>query len=575
MRANLAIHSTPPYLVDYIVWGLAHWIEEIPAKNRHVFEPACGHAAFLISAMRLLRESLPIIGTSKSYLRQRLHGTEIDAFSIELARLSLTLADIPNPDNWDLKHVDMFASNILENLTSVSMILLANPPFRNFTQAEKTKYAHQRSAYTYINQTEEMLHRTLPYLRPGAVFGVVVPQGFLHSRSAAELRRLIARQFEIAEICLFPDKVFAFSDAESAILLGRRTRPSSTSFREVRYRRVYEFGMSQFKESYTATTARLIPQKRFIADATSNMLIPDLEEVWESCRILAKLSDIAKIGRGIEYKSVRNLPPGARIISQHHFPKAERGFARVTSDLRIDSQPPEVWISTDQQVIRRPGAGVITGVPQVLVNAARVRRNPWRLKAVIDREGHAVTKRFLALRPVSFYPLEFLWALCNSPLANAYIHTHTMKRDILESMLRSMPVPRASISEINRVVDAVHTYSDSVGSFPGRALLPSSEDSNASRFLQMIDAEILRLYAFSPRLERQLLDLFARWKRPGVPFHFDRYFPEDFEPYFPLHICLSEDYQRSTAGALRARYKPVTDPAILSGLDHALQAAEE
>jgi len=93
--------------------------------------------------------------------------------------------------------------------------------------------------------------------------------------------------------------------------------------------------------------------------------------------------------------------------------------------------------------------------------------------------------------------------------------------------------------------------------------------------LQHVDAEILRLYDLPPRLERQLLDLFSGFRRRGVPFNFSRYFPEDFKPYFPLHVYLSEEYQRSTAGALRKRYKPVTDPVILAALDHAVKAFEE
>ena len=48
-------HKTPGYLVDYIVWRLADWIAEIPINRLRIFEPACGHAPFLVSAMRLLR----------------------------------------------------------------------------------------------------------------------------------------------------------------------------------------------------------------------------------------------------------------------------------------------------------------------------------------------------------------------------------------------------------------------------------------------------------------------------------------------------------------------------------------
>ena len=85
-----------------------------------------------------------------------------------------------------------------------------------------------------------MLSRTLPHLRPGAVFGVVVPQGFLYSTQAAALRAFMTRNFEIAEICLFPDKIFTFSDMESAILLGRRARKPRLAAYRVHYRQVRE-----------------------------------------------------------------------------------------------------------------------------------------------------------------------------------------------------------------------------------------------------------------------------------------------------------------------------------------------
>jgi N-6 DNA Methylase len=58
-RSALGTHSTPSFLVDYVVGNLADWVNDIPADKRSVYEPACGHAAFLVSAMRLLAELLP------------------------------------------------------------------------------------------------------------------------------------------------------------------------------------------------------------------------------------------------------------------------------------------------------------------------------------------------------------------------------------------------------------------------------------------------------------------------------------------------------------------------------------
>ena len=58
-RSAFGTHRTPSFLVDYVVGHLTDWIEEIPVNERSVFEPACGHSAFLVSAMRLLTEMLP------------------------------------------------------------------------------------------------------------------------------------------------------------------------------------------------------------------------------------------------------------------------------------------------------------------------------------------------------------------------------------------------------------------------------------------------------------------------------------------------------------------------------------
>jgi hypothetical protein len=194
------------------------------------------------------------------------------------------------------------------------------------------------------------------------------------------------------------------------------------------------------------------------------MRVPDLEDVWVWCRSLPQLRTIAQIGRGIEFKH-GDLPVGTDTVSQKPFHGALRGFDKISRTLQIHGQPPESWVNVDSMVIRRPGTGTTTGVPQVLVNAARVRRNPWRLKAIIDRAGHAVTKRFLTVRPLSAsYPLEFLWALCNSPLTNAYIYTHTTKRDILESDIRSLPIPQIADAALQRLVETVNAYFQAVES---------------------------------------------------------------------------------------------------------------
>ena len=64
------------------------------------------------------------------FLRERLLGVENDAFALEIARLSLTVADEPNSNGWlGLKHDDMFAGDYLESTAALSTVLLTNPPY--------------------------------------------------------------------------------------------------------------------------------------------------------------------------------------------------------------------------------------------------------------------------------------------------------------------------------------------------------------------------------------------------------------------------------------------------------------
>ena len=111
----------------------------MPADDRRIFEPACGHAAFLISAMRLLTELLPPDWheSRREYLRRRLRGLEIDSFALEIARLSLTLADVPNPNGWTLTEGDMFSGTEMEEEVRRAMIVVGNPPFENFDKSER------------------------------------------------------------------------------------------------------------------------------------------------------------------------------------------------------------------------------------------------------------------------------------------------------------------------------------------------------------------------------------------------------------------------------------------------------
>ena len=86
-------------------------------------------------------------------------------------------------------------------------------------------------------------------------------------------------------------------------------------------------------------------------------------------------------------------------------------------------------------------------------------------------------------------------------------------------------------------------------------------DANATaegvhRALLEMDAAVLHAYDLPPRLERQLLDLFAGVPRKGVGCTFTGYYPPGFSSCLPLHLLLSERFQRAAADVTSDRFKP-------------------
>ena len=420
-----------------------------------------------------------------------------------------------------------------------------------------------------------MLWHTLSELPVGGTIGVVVPYSILHNRNSTNLREQILKDFEIIEVCKFPDNIFTFSDMESAVIIGRKVSLQRHEINTISYRTVRERDSARFRSDYHFTVMRNVDKSHFLTKPDFDMRLPELEEVWLWCRHLHEFRTIADIGKGLQFKG-RLLPPGSITYSKHRFPGGKHGFVHFDRRLKLHDLPDKYWMNLDPSVLHRPGTGTKMGIPQVLINYAPVSRGPWRLKALLDREGHPVTSRFLTVRPKSnMYSPEYLWAVCNSPIANAFAFTHSGKRDNLAGMVRKLPIPQVVEADVRKVSELVERYIGTVSSSITSTLKSPANPASARDLLLQIDAEVLHLYDFPPRLERQVLDFFAGWERQGVPFQFDRYFPDDFEPCFPLHEYLSESYAASTADYLLKQSEPKIPSEFLHALDEATKAFEE
>lgn len=549
-RQRLGTHSTPPWLVDYIVGRLRPWISKMLPRDRHVFEPACGHAAFLISAMRLLSELLPSNwGESRqSYLRHHLHGMERDPFALEIARLSLTLADVPNPNGWALTEANMFPGDRLEHCVREASIVLGNPPFESFE-------AGTRKQGWLPNKAAETFRRVVENLRPGGLFGFVLPQTLLHSQQARGLRETLLRDYEISEISLFADKVFRYGEPESTVIIGRRFAQNTPRHFAVRYQRIREGQVAEFSRTYAASSEMAVTRERLLATEDASLLVPELDDLWQSIAGMKRLAEFADVGKGFDHVGDNDpsLVKDAVKVSKRSRPGLVPGFANWSEDQLTHGLPLLVWLNLNPSVIKSPRRGTTVRVPQVLLNYARVSRTAWRLKALINEDGHPVTSRFLVLRPKSkLISLQSLWALCNSPLVNAYAHCHSSKRDVLTGDVNDMRVPDLAACDLAPLEKAVSEYLGAAQAIPSTRQQPtkrSAQENKSTDQMQLfkgeaeaitsdveckrlkflhwrVDVEVLRLYNLPAKLERQLLDLFSGVRRRGVPFVQTEYFPK-------------------------------------------------
>lgn len=590
IRKELGIHSTPSVLIHHMLsqmWGM---VEEIAPDDRVVFEPACGHAPFLTGAMRWLRswDARGRSETDHDYMRKHVRGVEADAFAIELAKLALTLADEPHGNSWAIQPGDMFAPGLLAKEAKKARILLSNPPYEAFEVEQKRRYAKLGEPVTANTKAVEMLKRTLPHLTAGSVFGVVMPVGVLHDKESKPVRAELLRDFDLSEISVFADNLFEHADHEVAVLMGRKKKPR-TKPPALMYRRVREAGMAAFKERLEFSREESLPISELARAPESSLWVPDLREVWAYCDQYPRLGKSFTVTKGHEFFKAEVLKAKG-LLSKSPKPGWLPVALNPKTPYTVVALPIAGYLNYGPKTYRSRGGGATPGHPQVVINEAGP-RSPWRFRAVEDPTGIAIKSRFLVVRQKdgAAHTRLSVWAFLNSPVANAYGYCWSGKRQTTPKEWLAFPLPEVAPSQLSEIEHAAARYRSLViakaaakpapidlfnQSAPSSGPAPTNAEVRAA--LLAMDAAVLRAYDLPPRLERQLLDLFTGVERKGVGLDgpggkstFRGYYPLGFTSALPLHMVISEQFERALADKTAERFKPADSPYVrdvLSGV---------
>jgi hypothetical protein len=541
VRKTLGIHSTPSVLVDHMLSQIWPLVDDDQLADQRVYEPACGHAAFLTAAMRDIRNwsGLEESAIRHNYLRDRVRGTEIDPFAVEIAKLSLTLADVPYGNTWQIEPADIFTPGLLRNAAKWATIVLSNPPYEDFKKTRANRYLKSSEPVTAQTKAVEMLKRVVPSLAPGAVFGFVLPQGTLYDREARQLRRTLLNTCEIAEVALFEDKLFNIADQETCILIGRR-RDDELRVPVTTYRRVRNRDMDNFKSSLAFSREDRIEPSDLARRPDASLYEPDLRDVWQALSSLPKLGHSFQVQKGYEFHRSDVLRERGLLSSS---PK--EGWLPValkaSDEYTVWNLPIGGWLKFGPKTYRARGGGVSPGKRQVVINYSGP-REPWRFIPVVDERGTAISSRFLSLRPKGRqgHSLVALWAIMLSPIANAYAYSWSGKRQTLVKEWEAMPLPTPTRERLTDIETAATTYLSLVVP-PNEFKLATHDEHSIRQALLDLDTSVLRLYDLPVELERQLLAVFDGVGRKGVGCTFRGYPPEwSSAPIEPLETFFAE-----------------------------------
>jgi hypothetical protein len=525
VRKTLGIHSTPSILVDHMLAQVWRLVDVSKLADQRVFEPACGHGAFLTAAIRDIRNYSGMEDSAErhGYLRDRIRGIEFDAFAAEVAKLSLTLADVPYGNTWRIDTGDMFKPGVLRDAANWATIVLSNPPYEDFKKTSANRWLKTDEPVTAHTKAVEMLKRVVPNLQPGAVFGFVLPQGTLYDREAKQLRKDLLASCEIAEISLFEDKLFSVADHEACILIGRR-KNGEPQVSKVMYCRVRNRDMEDFKAALHFTRADRLEPSELGRGEDASLYEPDLREVWKYLDAAPRLGEAIDVQQGFQLNSKDSL--GRRTVVS---PVPRAGFAKAvlnaSDDYTVWELPRAEWVDLRKSNIRRPGAATVLGTPQVVLNYAGP-RHPWRFKPVVDAEGVAASSRFVVMRtnPGAKHTLRTLWAVMLSPIANAFAYSWSGKRQTLVREWLSMPLPVPKKDQVEAIETTAEAYLR-LAMRTTQFMVVGPDESAIRRALLDLDAAVLRLYNLPPALERELLSIFDDVDRLGVGCAFRDYPP--------------------------------------------------
>jgi type I restriction-modification system DNA methylase subunit len=451
-RQKLGTHSTPYQVARHIVHAIP--FENYSLSDLTVLEPCSGHAIFLVAALQRLRDLSDITDAKKrhAFFTRALKGFEKDAFAVEVSRLCLMMADFPNPDGWQVKCEDVFTSTDFIQMAKGANIVLANPPFEDFTPAEDQIY----QGLTHRQKPIEILDLVLKNTPAEAAIGFVLPKAIINGSNYKAERAALFDRFEQMEVVSLPDKIFTHSEIETALVIGKTPRTQGSTVLNLAFKEVLPEHKAEFLDRGTISWNDDVTLTRDAA--VRSLCIPKNRELWQNLSSQGTLEKEVDLHRGVEWKQPFDR---AALISERPRTGWWQGYYRGINQTLQYVSPSLSYLNPAAENRRRKAWDLDWSKSRVFVNAVRASRGFWRMAAFVGAPGVVCTANYIALFPKSgseWSPYA-LSAVLNSSLANAFICAHCSGKHNAMFCLDQLPLPNLTAKQILKLDESSRSLS--------------------------------------------------------------------------------------------------------------------
>jgi adenine-specific DNA-methyltransferase len=498
-------------------------------QNVRFMDTSCGTGIFLEAALeelcrlrlaisrRLDEKPRGMYELAAETIANNIHGTDIEAYSVESARvrLMLRLASYGESRHTAMDGIKMNLSqgNVLfpekDNAVPGPFDIIAgNPPYMRvksmFRDADygdrkqrKDSFAravkacgHYRCQEGNLNLYKLFIERNLSMLQENGSMCLIFPSSFLNETTSARLRQHLFSGCNVEEIVEIPERSKLFDGVNQAtcILTCRKGTPTKC----LRIKHGADIGNLDGDGTILVDMGEL-------SDMTAGRMevplltSPDMEwAMLGSMRRIPPFSgnatflpigeiSVGNVDETLDREFVSEAPTGHIFVKGIH-------LNEYAVDLDPDGPQPR-WVKKDEFLQKRPAAARLIASPRVIGRNTRNKASSRRLKfALLPEEylcGNSVKQ--IVITDMGIDPL-YLIALLNSSILNWYFEVFCAQNNIRNYSIEALPVPRAT----RQVQEAF--------AFVARLIMGSGGEEREFLDKKLMDAMAYELYFMEMRM---------------------------------------------------------------------------